>query len=753
MADIRKQIHTDIESQFPAIYREDGELFVRFMEAYYEYLDSQANNFREAPTIRDIDRTYGRFLIYFKEKYLKDFPSPPDLDARFMIKHIQDLYRRKGTEESLRLAFQIFFEEEIEVFYPSTAILKPSDSKYGSSNYLELKPVQSRSSLDLRKGDRIRGSTSKATAFVDELIFLTIEAVTVPIVYMTNVNGTFAADDAIEVYRPGLTNPLFPGKIIYGSINNISVTRSNRSAGNKVGDILKIRSSLYGKDATCIVTSISETSTGIIDFAIEDGGWGYSANTNLNELFISDQVIVIEAANNFTIGDLDTLVANNSPVEPLDPASNTVYTETVSGTGTIIKYEHPLIYLYVDSANNAFDILPFGGKTSLYVNGDANNSVTATNISTFNNSAQYSVAELTEIENVIIIPDVIGDFVNVTLDSTDYGMSGSGQETISTTLKDAFTPINFDIGSISKLNVLDTGADYRNDVASLIYQNEIVKFDKRDIGIVFDRSDFLLEVGDRITQEIEIEDLTYQANTVSYTVKADFIRREGDVFYFRQKSFYDFDRDLPVNLKNNQYNIVGISEDFSKPAMGKNADISGAAFFAIGQVDTVRVLNTGFRYRDGESVELLNANNEVVARATISVKGQGSTEADWKTTTSFLNDPTKLIRDNFYYQEYSYDISSILNPSRYEKLIADNIQVAGTKQFSSPLINSINDFQSNVDMALEIYDIAEQAIEVESNNVTVGVLSATANNVIIGDLIAVIETLGEDNVYIDLEQQ
>lgn len=752
MADIRKQIHTDIESQFPAIYREDGELFVRFIEAYYEYLDSQANNFREAPLIRDIDSTYGRFLIYFKEKYLKDFPPPPDIDARFMIKHIQDLYRRKGTEESLRLLFRIFFEEEIEVFYPSTSILKPSDSKYGSSNYLELKPVTLRSSVDIRKGDRIRGSTSKATAFVDELVFLTIEGVTVPVLYLSNVSGKFVADDAVEVYRNGVTTPLLPGKIIHGSINNLVVDRSNRAAGNKVGDILKIRSNLYGKNATCIVTSISETSTGIIDFSIENGGWGYSANTELNELLISDQVLVVEAANNVTILDTDTIEANNSPVVPINPASNTVYSETVSGTARILKYEPPLIYLYTKNANTAFDILPFGGKTNLYINGDANNVVTATNISPFNNSAQYEIGEISEVETVTIITDIIGDFLNVTLDSTDYGMTGSGAENISTTLRDAFTPITIDIGTISKLNVLDSGADYRSDVASLVTQNDIVKFDKRDICIVFDRSDFLLEVGDRITQEIQIEDLTYQANTVPYTVKADFLRREGDVFYFRQKSFYDFDRDLPVVLKNNQYNIVGIFEDFSQPPMGKNANILGEAFFALGQVETVKILNTGFRYRDGERVELLNSNDEVVATAVISVKGQGVTEADWKTTTSFLNDPTKVIRDNFYYQEYSYDISSILNPSVYEKLVADNVQVAGTKQFSSPLINSINDFQSNVDMALEIYDIAEQTIEVEANNVFVDTLGATANNVIIGDLIAVIETLGEDNIYIDLEQ-
>lgn len=753
MENVRNQIYTDIEGQFPAIYREEGELFVEFVKEYYKYLDTRANSFRDALIIRDVDTTYERFLTYFKEKYLKGFPLPDTVDSRFIIKHVQDLYRRKGTEESLRLLFRIFFDEEIEIFYPSSSILKPSDSKYGSSAYLELKRVDTYRDYVVRKGDRIRGASSKATAFVDELIFLTIEGVIIPVVYLSNVLGTFIADDAIEIYRQGVDGVILPGKIIYGSINNINVNPSNRQAGNKVGDVLKIRSSLYGKDATCIVTSISEAATGVIDFTVENSGWGYSTiEEGSNELYISNQVLVLESAN-VTIEDLDTVVANNSPVIPLNPSSNTVFSQTISGIGDVIAYDPTLSLVYLNTnANNAFDVLPFGGKAELYVNGDTNNPIVATNISAYNDSAKYDVAELKDVETVTIITDVIGDFVDITLDSANYGMSGSGQQSLTTTLRDAFTPKTLEIGGISKLKIIDTGQDYKNDVKSLLRQPDIIKFDKRDIGIVFDRIDFLLVKGEIITQEIEIEDLTYQTNTIPYTVKAEYLRREGNTFYFRQKSFYDFDNDLPVTIKNNEYDIIGISEDFSEMPMGANAEISGRARFAIGQVESVKILDTGFRYRDGEEAELLNENGDVVATCFLEVKGQGQTEAGWKTTTSFLNDPTKVIRDNFYYQEYSYDISSILSAEKYERLVKDMVQVAGTIQFSSPLINSVNDFRSDADISIEIYDLSEELIDVEANSVVVDTLAATANNEIIGDLVAVIATLDEDETakYSDL---
>jgi len=311
---------------------------------------------------------------------------------------------------------------------------------------------------------------------------------------------------------------------------------------------------------------------------------------------------------------------------------------------------------------------------------------------------------------------------------------------LNTTLRDAFTPLELTIGEIATLNVIDEGTEYRNDVASIVRQPEITKFDKRDIGLVFDRIDFILQEGDFITQEIEIEDLTYQANTVPYTVRGEYIRREGNVFYFRQKSFYGFDNDFPVNIRNNLYTIQSITIDNDSQPMGDNAVIEGPAAFEIGQVETVSIVDTGFRYRDGEIVELINSNGEVAARAAIRVRGSGFTEGRWTTTTSFISERTKVIRDNDYYQEYSYDISSIVNPDLYETLVRDIVQVAGTKQFNTPLINSDNDLGVSLDVAFEVYDLSYLPYVDEANTEIELATEQDANTV----LAAVIATLDEE---------
>jgi hypothetical protein len=85
--------------------------------------------------------------------------------------------------------------------------------------------------------------------------------------------------------------------------------------------------------------------------------------------------------------------------------------------------------------------------------------------------------------------------------------------------------------------------------------------------------------------------------------------------------------------------------------------------------------------------------------------GQGNTKGEWKTTTSFLNESITRIHDNNYYQEYSYDISSMIDPAVYTPVVKNVVGVAGTKLFSTPLINSDNAVSSNVDVEIENYRI------------------------------------------------
>ena len=697
---IRDSIYTDIQSQFPNIYREEGEIFVSFVEEYYKFIESSLSSrelTRNFFMMRDIDTTYSKFLIFFKKKFLADLPLENVVDTRFIVKHILDLYQRKGSEESLRLLFKLFFDEEIEVFYPSTAILKASSSKYGFDRYLEMKPVKTFRDYPLRKGDRIKGSSSKATAFIDEVLFFNFSGVITPILYLSNIYGSFVSSDTFEVNRNGAI--FYTSRLIRGSISSINVNASDRIPGNNIGDILTIRSNENGIEGTCIVTKVSETVTGTIDFVLEDGGYGYSNTISENDVYISNQTLVLETDGFLNLEKLDVVYTTNTT--PIDIVSNTAAnTDPISGSGIVVSYEHPLLFLQVANTSQAFEVLPSGTKLEVF--DDTGNSAFVISISEYNDSASFEIETITNTETISIITDVIGDFVSVQLNSSDYGMSGPGAETLSTALEDAFTPTFYTIGEIGSINILDPGIDYESDVRSYISFDTIRNFDKLDYKIRFENLDINLVLNEPITQQVEVD--LFGANTVNYTAKAEFLRRDGDDYYFQQKSYFDIE-DAPVKIRNVDYAIESIQRDQSSLRAGENADVSGIADFSTGQIETVLVVNSGFRYRTGETVDLLDSNGSVIATAEIVNRGMGRTEGTWSTTTSFLNEPTKFIQDNFYYQEYSYDISSAISPTKYESLVKDIVGVAGTKLFSTSLINSLSTLGLDSDAEIEIYDI------------------------------------------------
>ena len=886
MLDVSSNISTFIEEQYPALYREEGNFLVEFTKAYYDFNDSTMD--RNIPKLRDLDTTLANFLIFFKKKFLHELPLDTIIDTKFIIKHIQDLYKRKGSEESLRLLFQMFYDTEIEVFYPSQNILKPSDSVWGGAIYLELQAVATVIGYPIQRGDKLNGDISGAVGFVDEIVFINFTGSLIPIAYLSNVSGTFTSDDGILVTR-GTASPVNRGKLIQGSVSTVTVDSGSRIAGQQIGDKLKLQSAESGTSATASVKSVSTVSTGQIDFAISDTGYGFvlpvfDADGNpvltgpQNDILISNQVVVLQQSLTPTINVGDWIYAegHSSAVTQISTASGAASVSgNITGGGRIVGYDHPLVYVntidrtraqfltyvhaqitlafnkdssidpkmsavfnrnhstgyrigditnsgYVanedrhitqadvdamtayiggsaDAAKTAwienillpnifsigyghdFNILPTNGQADFIVGTQTLNAV---NIGAFNATASYTIDSIsaTDRENVDIIVDLIGDFANTPLQvtvnatamvnpkvyeinvpgntnftsvgaannnvgtrftatgagggtgtvvdvvETNYRMSGSTEETLNTKFKDAFIPLNVTIGSIDNISVTSAGSQYTSNVFTEANFADVSRFDKRDPILTFNAPDFLLEVGDIVTQNITIEnpDLSSATATIAYVAKGRFLKREGNDFYFKQLKFYDFQVGVGVNIRGNLETLSAITRDSTSLPMGRNAVIDGPASFQTGQIESVDILNTGYRYADNERVSLLDTNDLVVATAKIRTQGPGLTEGRWRTTTSFLSENTKKLADNYYYQEYSYDIGSIVDPDKYKSLIDNVVGVAGTKLFSSPLINSNNDLSSKLDVEFQVWDITTNALQNEEGTQNINTEQNTA---------------------------
>jgi len=116
-----------VPSQVPEFVRSDYPTFVAFVEAYYEYLDSQGVDLL---SVVDLDKTLDNFIVYFKNELASALPNDVQVDERFILQHIKDHYLAKGSENSFKLLFRLLYNKNVQVDYPGRQMLRASDGRW-----------------------------------------------------------------------------------------------------------------------------------------------------------------------------------------------------------------------------------------------------------------------------------------------------------------------------------------------------------------------------------------------------------------------------------------------------------------------------------------------------------------------------------------------------------------------------------------------------------------------------------------------
>lgn len=275
-----KSISQYVRDQFPAIYKDTGEDFVSFVEAYYEYMETFHSANRDNLDAINVDETLPQYIKFFKSTYLKNFPYVSATDPKFVIKNIRDFYSSKGTELSTELLLKMLFGENSSTYYPGLDVLKPSDSKWYQPIYIEV----SHSPRNATFVDKqIIGSKSSSRAIVEGVVTKRVNGKYVDVMYLSALQGNFStgesvSDDGIMKGAP----------IVIGSLSEVIVTNGGRN--NKVGDIFDVNfeNGRQGK----VRVSETEDATGRVDFNILDGGSGYTV-TNRTSIYVSDGVLFL----------------------------------------------------------------------------------------------------------------------------------------------------------------------------------------------------------------------------------------------------------------------------------------------------------------------------------------------------------------------------------------------------------------------------------------------------------------------------
>jgi hypothetical protein len=784
--DVTKYIAYQINRQFPAIYQEDGPELVDFVRTYYNFLEkditgyyvtgythdpqtsdktyfsTRYNTYGEALNrlqslqtntdykdlkitnvnpqttfhnrrmfeYGDIDNTLESMLGFYKNKYLDGLPFD-NTDVRFVVKHILDFYRRKGSKEGLELFFRLFYGENVSVYYPSENILKPSASIWKSSQYVELYP-QNVEILRNAKRLAVYGSISGASAVIDRVVYTIAGNTFYPIVYLSNVKGNFTAFDNL------INNNISLG-IVRGSLESVAISNTNLRLGtsnNNVGDIVNITSAT-GYTALGRVSEVSGDISGEISFVINDGGFGYTIpNTNV---VLSEQTIFInDPSIEFTPLEVIRQPSNGargSVVGQRDVSSDTIAvglmllsSNTFTMGATITTESRP---------ENISAVLQFAGPKNTSASADIGD-------------------ELGNPQTISVIIDIIGDFLNVPLNSSNYSdvppalsrMTGNAPFgnppiTINTKLADAFVPQVLTIGSITELKNVNPGSDYVNDVFVLAKDSVISRFNLSNQVINFNPlTGSGIEVGNIIVQNDPDVDAT------NLDIRGVVKRREGDFVEVMQLSFKGFDtgNSIFVEGTTNPIEIFSVERDYQTLPLGLNASIDGFVVSAVGKIKKVEVFDSGFGFVDGTTVLMTNEtkvqnarmnleaaiNNPIstpqqieqlqgildfwkaqtVARGVGKALAQGKSAGVWESKTSHLNSK-HVLQDSFFYQDFSYQVTSILNPPTYASTMNDLAHVAGTKAFYKFGLDEEINIQINMESEVSLYTLNNVILSTE----------------------------------------
>lgn len=710
--DIEKNISLFIKQQFPAIYREDGPELVQLVEDYYKFSETQTDQHiyqqRRYFENKDIDTTLENMIIFFKKKFLADLPLKSDI-IKFIVKNILDLYRSKGTARGIELFFAIFYQEfDIEILYPSEKMAKVSDSEWRQGVYLQMFSNNGKFFSEAGKqytyfdllSRNIKGTTSGAIAAVRSVNFFILNGIKTPVVYLDDIKGNF---QKFEYIRTKISGEQVTFGQINGSLSGFvpDTTGANTvfQTGVEVGAVYDVKQK-DGYAGQAIVTKVTNDLTGRINYEVADGGYGYTLEDT--RLLVSNQ----------------SLITDNNPYRYI--VGETVQDQQTN-TGTVIGQNIGAVGFRMD-AGKAFDlnsvITTTRGSNEVVVTvNTAGNEITTKNETSpgqlypdTNNPDHVKVSSLADTSVASVITDVVSPYVSVNINAADYGavtpMSGTASPvTLSTALEDAFDIQDLTIGSIVGFQNLNPGDGYVNDVFAIAKDDTFNIYDRKNQIISFtDSGDAgVFSIGDRVQeQSTNIKGVVKSVNTEAGSITVT----PFDYYGFTGNDVYK--EGTPTQV----FDVIAVERDYSNSdPLGENAIINTDTSFAVGVVEEVAILQSGFGYVDylkaGKPLseintfatgqgELRDANNAIVVQGRIEADRQGITAGYWAGENSHLSgykpidstnpslyyyDSGARIQDSDYFQEYSYQIKSTLPLQEYEDLLKESVHLAGSKLF------------------------------------------------------------------------
>ena len=300
--------------QLPEFIRSDTnyETFVAFIQAYYEWLEQQNIGSGKEGVIygtqnlsnyQDVDFvesgvTYNKFIDYYINDFLPNFPKDALTDKTKMVKIARRLYQTKGTPASYQFLFRALYNSDADIFLTRDVVLKASDGKWYVSKSLRLDTNDEQwLSID---NLRVFGLTSKSIATIERSTSVNSRIE----VFITNIGRLFESGESIIVVDNNNQPLYFKDSVIVdssivgsttlvakilGSISSVNIDSKKR------GQLYTGRSTTYSGDPVVFYGGLREDTANPIgaeafvlettlgslrDITLIDGSYGYREDPN-----------------------------------------------------------------------------------------------------------------------------------------------------------------------------------------------------------------------------------------------------------------------------------------------------------------------------------------------------------------------------------------------------------------------------------------------------------------------------------------
>jgi hypothetical protein len=292
-----------IPSQLPAFIREnpDYDNFVSFVQAYYEWLETEGNVSDRAQNLlnyKDIDRTTNDFIDYFINDFLQYFPQDALISKATAVKFARQLYKSKGTPASYQFLFRVLYNSDFDVYYKKDSVLKASDGNWYISKSLKLATIDV-NFLNINNY-RIFGETTKSIAVVENSVLAGNKTE----VFISNIEKLFQSGefirvvnnrnqdvyflDGVEVPAGTIGSEVLRAKIV-GQISSIKIDPNNRGSYYNAGDPVIVYGGLNAANGHGALAVVGSVTTGSIqNLNVLQGGFGYRENPNSAIIFTND---------------------------------------------------------------------------------------------------------------------------------------------------------------------------------------------------------------------------------------------------------------------------------------------------------------------------------------------------------------------------------------------------------------------------------------------------------------------------------